>query len=84
MDGYIGTRTIVVRRLQADRCAEAAARRLAAGRGRDERAQGRAERLLIVVFLAVLATAGLAGTGFRLEPGLLPDPGVAPAAGLDA
>ena len=82
MDGYIGTRTIVVRRLQADRCAEAAARRLAAGRGRDERAQRRAERLVVVAFLVVLATAGLAGTGFRLGPGVLPGPGEAPAAGL--
>ena len=82
MDGYIDTRTIVVRRLQADRCAEAAARRLAAGRGRDERAEGRAARLLVVVFLVALATAGLAGTGFRLGPGVLPGPGEAPAAGL--
>jgi hypothetical protein len=58
---------------------EAAGDRLATDRRCDVGAHTRrAERLLIVAFLVVLATAGLAGTGSRLGPGILPDAGVRP------
>jgi hypothetical protein len=72
MDAYTDTRMILVKQIQAERCAEAAANRLTA-HGTPRRAQAPADglclntaRLLVAIVLVVLGVCGIAGTGALL------------------